>query len=425
MRKRPDALPPEDSELHRFLDRALLALEWGSLAALLLITLAQPVTGRAGLPTWALVLLFAAYLLLVDVLRNLVPRLHSFKLKYVLGLPVSALIYSLGAGPGGPLFVLFFLSAACAAAILTLRQSLLYTAAAAVLTILVDPTFPGWSVAGGGLIDLGLRLVLLAVFGASTTILTQRLVLEREMARSARDQTEQLGELDRLRSIFVSSVSHGLRTPLTAARAGLGMLGTTAADRLRSDERDLLENARRNTARLGLIIDDLLAYNQLEAGTLRLDREPLDLRAVVTEAMSSVHPLIQEKGQTLEVDLPEPLPGEGDPRRLEQVVVNVLANAHLHTPEGTRIGISGRVSGGEVSLSVGDNGPGLPRGELEAVFRRYHRLGSAQGGSGLGLAIAKGIVELHGGHIRAESRPGAGATFHIFLPSVQNGGANP
>jgi signal transduction histidine kinase len=424
MRKRPDALPPDESELHRFLDRALLVLEWGSLAALLLITLAQPVTGRAGLPTWALVLLFAAYLLLVDVLRNLVPRLHSFKLKYVMGLPVSALIYSIGAGPGGPLFVLFFLAAACAAATLTLRQSLLYTAAAAVLTIVVDPTFPGWSVAGGDLIDLGLRLVLLAVFGASTTILTQRLVLEREMARSARDQTEQLGELDRLRTIFVSSVSHGLRTPLTAARAGLGLLGTSAADRLRPDERDLLENARRNTARLGLIIDDLLAYNQMEAGTLRLEGEPLDLRAVVTGAMGTVHPLIREKGQTLEIDLPKPLPVEGDPRRLEQVIVDLLHNANQHTPEGTRVGISGRVSGGEVGLSVSDDGPGIPEGEMEAVFRRFHRLRSGRGGSGLGLTIARGIVELHGGRMWAESQPGAGTTFHVVLPGADKGGTN-
>ncbi len=424
MRKRPDALPPDESELHRFLDRALLVLEWGSLAALLLITLAQPVTGRAGLPTWALVLLFAAYLLLVDVLRNLVPRLHSFKLKYVMGLPVSALIYSIGTGPGGPLFVLFFLAAACAAATLTLRQSLLYTAAAAVLTIVVDPTFPGWSVAGGDLIDLGLRLVLLAVFGASTTILTQRLVLEREMARSARDQTEQLGELDRLRTIFVSSVSHGLRTPLTAARAGLGLLGTSAADRLRPDERDLLENARRNTARLGLIIDDLLAYNQMEAGTLRLEGEPLDLRAVVTGAMGTVHPLIREKGQTLEIDLPKPLPVEGDPRRLEQVIVDLLHNANQHTPEGTRVGISGRVSGGEVGLSVSDDGPGIPEGEMEAVFRRFHRLRSGRGGSGLGLTIARGIVELHGGRMWAESQPGAGTTFHVVLPGADKGGTN-
>jgi signal transduction histidine kinase len=422
MHKRSDALPPDESKLHRFLDRSLLALEWGSLAALLLITLAQPVTGRAGLPTWALVLLFAAYLLLVDVLRNLVPWLHPFKLKYVLGLPVSALIYSLGAGPGGPLFVLFFLSAACAAATLTLRQSLLYTAAAAVLMIVVDPTFPGWSVAGGDLIDLGLRLVLLAVFGASTTILTQRLVLEREMARSARDQTEQLGELDRLRTIFVSSVSHGLRTPLTAARAGLGLLGTSAADRLRPEERDLLENARRNTARLGLIIDDLLAYNQLETDTLRLEGESADMLAVVTGAMGTVHPLIREKGQTLEIDLPEPLPVEGDPRRLEQVIVDLLHNAHQHTPKGTRIEISGRVSNADVGLSVSDDGPGIPEEELEAVFRRFHRLGPTEEGSGLGLAIARGIVKLHGGRIWAESRPGGGTTFRVALPLYSEGG---
>jgi len=174
-----------------------------------------------------------------------------------------------------------------------------------------------------------------------------------------------------------------------------------------------------------MLIDDLLAYNQLEAGTLRLDREPLDLRAVVTEAMSSMHPLIQEKGQILEVDLPEPLPGEGDPRRLEQVVVNVLANAYLHTPKGIRIGISGRISGSQVSLSVSDTGPGIPQGELEAIFRRFHRLEPARGGSGLGLAIARGIVELHGGRIRAESRAGAGTTFHIILPSAENGGTNP
>jgi signal transduction histidine kinase len=416
---------PAGPRLHHFLDRALLGLEWGSLAALLLITLVQPATGRTGLSTWGLVLLFAAYLLIVELLRHLVRRLHPFTYKYVLGLPVSGLIYFLGAEPGGPLFVLFFLSLVCATATSTLRGGLLYTAGSAVLTVIIDPTFPRWSPSEGDVRDLGARLVLLCVFGVGTAILRRRLTLEQQTASLARGESERLGEIDRLRDLFVSSVSHDLRTPLTATRAGLGLLRTSASGRLRADERDLLDNARRNTDRLGMLIDDLLAYNQLEAGTLRLDRELLDLRAVVTEAMSSVHPLIQEKGQTLEVDLPEPLPGEGDPRRLEQVVVNVLANAHLHTPEGTRIGISGRVSGEEVSLSVGDNGPGVPQAELETIFRRSHRLGSAWGGSGLGLAIARGIVELHGGRIYAESRPGAGATFYVFLPHVENGGTNP
>ncbi|MDQ3377715.1 MAG: HAMP domain-containing histidine kinase [Actinomycetota bacterium] len=416
---------PTEPRLQRFLDRALLGLEWGSLAALLLITLVQPINGRTGLPTWQLILLFAAYLLLVELLRHLVRRLHPFAYKYALGVPVSGLIYFLGAEPGGPLFVLFFLTGVCATAASTLRGGLLYTASVAVLTVLIDPTFPGWSPAEGDVRDLGARLILLCVFGVGTAVLRRRLALEQEAAGRARGESERLGEIDRLRDLFISSVSHDLRTPLTATRAGLGLLRTSAVGRLRADERDLLDNARRNIDRLGMLIDDLLAYNQLEAGTLRLDREPLDLRAVVTEAMSSMHPLIQEKGQILEVDLPEPLPGEGDPRRLEQVVVNVLANAYLHTPKGIRIGISGRISGSQVSLSVSDTGPGIPQGELEAIFRRFHRLEPARGGSGLGLAIARGIVELHGGRIRAESRPGAGTTFHIILPSAENGGTNP
>ncbi len=424
MRRSADPTLPAESELQRFLDRALLALEWGSLAALLLITLVQPTTGRTGLPTWALILLFAAYLLLVELLRHLVRRLHPFTYKYALGLPVSGLIYFLGAEPGGPLFVLFFLTLVCATVTLTLRGGLLYTASVAVLVVIIDPTFPGWSPSEGDVRDLGARLVLLGIFGVGTAILRRRLALEQEAAGWARGESERLGEIDRLRDLFISSVSHDLRTPLTATRAGLGLLRTSASGRLRADERDLLDNARRNTERLGMLIDDLLAYNQLEAGTLRLDREPLDLRAVVTEAMSSVHPLIQEKGQVLEADLPEPLPCEGDPRRLEQVVVNVLANAHQHTPEDARIGISGRVSGNGVLLSVSDDGPGIPQGELETVFHRFHRLGPARGGSGLGLAIAKGIVELHGGRIWAENRPGTGATFHVVLPRAEEGGTN-
>ena len=424
MRQSANPTLPAEPMPHRFLDRALLGLEWGSLAALLLITLVQPTTGRTGLPTWALVLLFAAYLLLVDLLRYLVRWLHPFTYKYVLGVPVSGLIYFLGAEPGGPLFVLFFLTTVCATATLTLRESLLSTASVAVLTAIIDPTFPKWSPTEGDVRDLGARLVLLCIFGVGTAVLRRRLTLEQEMASLARRESERLGEIDRLRDLFISSVSHDLSTPLTATRAGLGLLLTSATERLRPDERDLLDNARRSTERLGMLIGDLLAYNQLEAGTLRIDREALDLRAVVTEAMSSVHPLIQEKGQILEVSLPDPLPSEGDPRRLEQVVVNVLANAHQHTPEGTRIGISGRVSGTQVSLSVSDNGPGIPQEELEAIFRRFHRHGSARGGSGLGLAIARGIVELHGGRIWVESRPEAGATFHVVLPHAEKGGTN-
>jgi two-component system sensor histidine kinase KdpD len=246
--------------------------------------------------------------------------------------------------------------------------------------------------------------------------------LEREAARSARGASERLGELDRLRERFVSSVSHNLRTPLTATRAGLGLLEESARGRLRPGERDLLENARRNTARLGMIVDDLLAYNQLEAGTLRLERESLDLRAVAGEAISSVDPLLREKGQTLEMDLPAALPVEGDPRLLEQVVVNLLENAHLHTPQGTRVILSGRTSGAGTSLTVSDDGPGIPKAETEAVFRRFHRLETEEGGSGIGLAITRSIVEMHDGRVWAENRPGGGASFVVVLPARSGAG---
>ncbi|MBA2755694.1 MAG: HAMP domain-containing histidine kinase, partial [Chloroflexia bacterium] len=191
---------------------------------------------------------------------------------------------------------------------------------------------------------------------------------------------------------------------------------------LRAEQRDLLTNARRNVERLGLLINDLLTHNQLEAGILPLDHEPVDLRTVIADAMAAIQPLVIERGQTLDLDLPVPLPIEGDAVRLEQAVLNVLANATRHTPPGTRIVVVGRVEGDDVLVSVRDDGPGIPPNALEAIFRRFYRITTEEGGSGLGLAIARRIVELHGGRMWAESEPGQGATFWISVPCHRTGG---
>ncbi len=222
--------------------------------------------------------------------------------------------------------------------------------------------------------------------------------------------------LDRLREEFFASVSHDLRTPLTAIRASLGLLELSGDEALNVDQRGLLMNARRNTERLGGLINDLLAFNEIQAGTMAIDRLAVNLRAIVADAMAAVYPLMQQKGQAVELDLPGPMTVEGDPRRLEQVMVNLLANAHQHTPTGTRVTVSGRVAGDEVCLTVQDDGPGIPTAELEAVFQRFYRRAAGDGGSGLGLAIARGLVELHGGRIWAESDPGRGTAFHVALP---------
>lgn len=219
----------------------------------------------------------------------------------------------------------------------------------------------------------------------------------------------------RLREEFVQSLSHDLKTPLTAARASLGWLDL--ADTESADEkRNLLTNARRNIERLGMLIEDLLANSQLRAGVLQLDRHSIDLRQVVGDAVVTVEPLLRQKGQLLELGLPTPLLMEGDARRLEQVLINLLVNAHRHTPDGTHISVTGSVEGADVRLTVSDDGPGIPPEELEAVFARFYRTSHVGGGSGLGLAIAQGLVELHGGRIWAESGPGGGAAFHVVLP---------
>jgi PAS domain S-box-containing protein len=248
----------------------------------------------------------------------------------------------------------------------------------------------------------------------------ERSTFERELVHQ-RDATERLTELDRLRTEFIGSVSHDLRTPLTAALAGLGLFEASTAERLAPAQRQLLANVRRNVERLRLLIDDLLALNQVEAGAVQLECEPLDLRAVVSDAVTELQALMRDKEQTLELDLSEPLPIIGDARRLMRVVANLLANAHQHTPPHTQIVVAGWLADGQVRLAVRDSGPGIPPEELEAIFQRFHRLGSPNSGSGLGLAIARGIVELHGGRIWAESEFGKGATFQIALPRIAAG----
>lgn len=418
----PDPTLSSKPDVYRFLRRALFQLRWVTLSVLLLITLMTPTTSSVGLPTWALVVLFAGYNLLTDVLRMRVPGPpRSLATGAILDLPVAGLLYFLAGEPGGPLFVLFFLAVDFAAAILTLRGTLLYIAVIAVIATTIDLLHRMWSLTPMDIRLLGARLLMLGLVGAGMAIVTRRLLMEQEDARTVRHEADRLEELERLRAQFVANVSHDLRTPLTATRAALGMLETHARERLLLDELELLEAARRNTEHLSLQIDDLLAHNQIEVGTLHLEHAMIDLRAVVLGVMPAVHPLIHEKGQVLELDLPDPLPLTGDPWRLGHLVVNLLANAHRHTQAGSRIVIAGRIKAGEIQLSVSDNGPGIPTAELENIFKRFHHLTSADSSSGLGLAIARAIVEMHEGRIWAESQLGQGATFWVALPHATSG----
>lgn len=413
------SITPREPIIHdagRFVGRTLSWLRWAIIGAMWGITVLWPFQGRFDHAIWMLIAAFAGYNLIIDLLRYRVPRLWSFAWVPVLDLLVVALLYFLDFDPGGPSFIFFYLALLTAATTVPLIPTILYTMAVIAVVALIAPTLPGWQPTPENLRELSARLVLMVLVGIGTSILTRRLVLEYEHAHSMRDEAERLEALDRLRNDFVSTVSHDLRTPLTAIQATLGLLEEAVRERLRADEQRMWSNARRNVERLGLLIDDLLTLNQIQAGVLHLDREPLDLRTIVTDMLSSVFPLLRMKGQVLDVDLPEPLLVTADARRMEQVIVNLLANANLHTPPGTNIAIAACVHEHAIQLSVSDTGPGIPAAELDAIFERFHRLPSGDKGSGLGLAIAKAIIELHGGRIWAESEPGHGTSFHITLP---------
>jgi signal transduction histidine kinase len=394
---------------------ALLLVRWVTLALLLGLAFLEPQPTRLGWPTWTFILLFAAYSLPVDILG----RRHDwirFRLQPFLDLVIAGMLYLLNTSFDGAVYTLVFLAVVSAAATLPLRSALFYVVVSMLILIgfeliLRHPWSPEVI-----LQDVGVRMLRVGLVAFVAAILARRLTLEQLATRQAQHEAEHLAELDRLRGTFVAAVSHDLQTPLTAIRAGLGLLEASAGTRLRDDEVQLLSNARRNVDRLGLQINDLLSLNQLEAGQFPLTASPFDLRAAIVSAVAVTHPLTEQKGQVLEVAVDRPLLVVGDQRRLEQALVNLVANAHYHTPPGTRITIGGWHTADGVELQVSDNGPGIPQDAREQLFDRFYRADAATAGSGLGLNIAKAIVERHGGRLWVESAPGQGATFSALLP---------
>jgi signal transduction histidine kinase len=217
---------------------------------------------------------------------------------------------------------------------------------------------------------------------------------------------------------LLARVSHDLRTPLTSIRAGLGLLAMNVDGKLSANELSLLNNAKRGAERLGLLVNDLLTHNEISRDGQGFEKERIDLCDIVGDAVMLLRPLVEGKNQQLYVDLPGPLPYVGNGKLLGQALTNLLDNAHMHTPAGTEIVVSCRVTPGEVLLVIQDHGPGIPPELHEAIFERFYKAPSARRGRGLGLGltIARTVVELHGGRLWVESTPGEGTTFFISLP---------
>jgi len=187
----------------------------------------------------------------------------------------------------------------------------------------------------------------------------------------------------------------------------------------------------RQVRHLTRLVDDLLDVSRITRGKIALDREPLELAAVVARAVEMAGPLLEQRRQTLTLQVPyEGLPVDGDPVRLAQVVSNLLTNAAKYSEPGGRIAVVGRRDGAEVVLECRDTGIGISAEMLPRVFELFaqgHRAPDrVQGGLGLGLALARSLTVLHGGRISARSPgPGCGSTFEVRLPALRARSAQP
>ena len=231
-----------------------------------------------------------------------------------------------------------------------------------------------------------------------------------------------LKELEQLRAEFLGMVSHELRVPLTSIKgsAATALRASPTPDpavvqqflRIIDDQADHMHS----------LIDDLLDAGRIEAGTLAVGPEPTEVARLVEQARNMF--LSGEGRHTVRIDLPPDLPRVmADRGRIVQVLTNLLSNAARHSPEASPIRVAAEREGVHVAISVSDKGHGVPLDQLPHLFRKYARGGGDRGirGSGLSLAICKGLVEAHGGRIRAESGgTGLGTRFTFTLPVAED-----
>ncbi len=219
---------------------------------------------------------------------------------------------------------------------------------------------------------------------------------------------------------FIDTLSHELKTPLTTIIAAAGLLAEELEATGDESYQKLIQTIIHNANTLETRLAELMDIVKTGSGKLQLQLEPVDIKSLLQGIGWQTSPLLQGKGQNLNMDLPASLPIiHGDGQRLEQVVLNLMTNAAKFTPKGGSITLRARERDTGLLIEVQDTGIGISKEEQARLFKPYSRLSADRQrhpGLGLGLALAKQVVELHGGKIWVESEPGKGSTFSFSLP---------
>ena len=240
---------------------------------------------------------------------------------------------------------------------------------------------------------------------------------KREAEETAVANLAQLEKLNRLKSEFVSMVSHEFRTALVGIQGFSELIRDQEMDA--REVRSVAQEINADALRLNRMITEMLDFDRLEAGKLRLDLKPLDINELVREAVerAAVTTQMHAINAELQPSLPDVM---GDSDRLTQVLSNLLSNAIKYSPKGGDICVRTRLSGSAVEVCVSDHGQGIPPEFISRLFGRYERYEDKHAGkiigTGLGLAITRQIVEMHGGKITVDSVVGSGSEFRFTVP---------
>ena len=267
----------------------------------------------------------------------------------------------------------------------------------------------------GWTISIGLVLVSVVIAAMLLRLLTgqaRRLI-------QLKDENRALVQIERARSEMMATVSHNLRTPLSSLHVTISSLleaeRTIDAERVRAKARSAYED----TQIVDIGVRNLLEMSRLEGITLT-NSEPADLTDIVSAALSRLEPRLE--GWPVEFDFPpDPIMIECDQARIEIVIANLMENSIKYCPRYTRLSLRGEVRSGYALFSLVDEGPGIPPGQEEFIFDRFHRIpnSTAKAGTGLGLAICKAIIERHKGQIGVRNMPDGGAEFWFALPTLE------
>ncbi|KNY23323.1 PAS domain-containing sensor histidine kinase [Methylobacterium sp. ARG-1] len=239
--------------------------------------------------------------------------------------------------------------------------------------------------------------------------------------RALTEKNDALEKAAQLRDTFVHHVSYELRSPLTNIIGFTQLLGDETVGALNDRQREYSDHIMRSSAALLVIINDILDLASIDAGSLELQREEVDVQSTIEAAVRGIEDRLAESHITLALDVPEDIGSvHADGKRVRQILFNLLSNAVGFSDAGQRVEVRARREAHDLILSVRDHGRGMPPEIADSVFNRFesHTLGTRHRGVGLGLSIVRSFVELHGGRVHLETAPGAGTqvtcTFPLF-----------